>query len=83
MFQGPTGSIAQICEVPLQYGKRYNNGHFTLFSSKFLSNIYSIHLDMTKIHKTMFFFYFTNNFLIAHTIVFNCTHFLSIVYEYL
>ena len=44
MFQGPKGYIAQICEVHLQYGNSTNkqNGRFTLFSSKFHSNIYSI-----------------------------------------
>ena len=36
MFQGPKGYIAKMCEVHLQYGR------FTLFSSKFHSNIYSI-----------------------------------------
>ena len=35
-LQGPKGYMAQICEVHLQ------NGRFTLFYSKFLSNIYSI-----------------------------------------
>jgi len=39
MFQGPKGYIAQICEVQQQ------NGLFTLFSSKFHSNIYSILFD--------------------------------------
>ena len=42
MFQGPKGYIAQICEVHLQYENSTTNGRFTLFSSKFPSNIYSI-----------------------------------------
>jgi len=39
MFQGPKGYIAQICEVHLQYETVQQNGRFTLFSSKFHSNI--------------------------------------------
>ena len=41
MFQA---YIAQICELHLQYGNKtvQQNGRFTLFSSKFHSNIYSI-----------------------------------------
>ena len=42
MFQSPKGYIAQICEVHLQYGNSTKNGRFSLFSSKFHSNIYSI-----------------------------------------
>ena len=42
MFQGPKGYLAQICEIHLQYGNSTTNGCFTLFSSKFPSNIYSI-----------------------------------------
>ena len=34
MFQGPKGYRAKICETVQQ------NGRFTLFSSKFSSNIY-------------------------------------------
>ena len=45
MFQGPKGYIVQICEVHLQYGNSTKNGCFTLFSSKFPSNIYSILFD--------------------------------------
>ena len=45
MFQGPTGYIAQICEVHLQYGNSTTKWPFTLFSSEFLSNIYSILFD--------------------------------------
>ena len=39
------GYKAQICEVHLQYEKVQQNGRFTLFSSKFHSNIYSILFD--------------------------------------
>ena len=42
MFLGPTGYIAQICEVHLSMKTVQQNGRFTLFSSKFHSNIYSI-----------------------------------------
>ena len=42
MFPGPKGYIAKICEVHLQYGNRTTNGRFTLFSSKFHSNVYFI-----------------------------------------
>ena len=45
MYQGPKGYIAKICEVHLQYGNSTTNGRFTLFSSKFHSNIYSILFD--------------------------------------
>jgi len=40
MLQGPKGFMAQKCEVHLQYGNKMAVLHF--FSSKFLSNIYSI-----------------------------------------
>ena len=42
MFQGPKGYIAQICEVTCSMETVQQNGHFTHFSSKFHSNIYSI-----------------------------------------
>ena len=45
MFQGPKGYIAKICEVcevHLQYGNSTTKWPFTLFSSKFHSNLYSI-----------------------------------------
>ena len=42
MLQGPKGYIAQICEVHLSMETVQQNGRFTLFSSKFQSNIYSI-----------------------------------------
>ena len=42
MFQGPKGYIAHICEEHLQMETVQQNGRFTLFSSKFHSNIYSI-----------------------------------------
>ena len=43
MFQGPKGYIAQICEVHLHSMEAVQqNGRFTLFHSKFHSNIYSI-----------------------------------------
>ena len=41
MFQGPKGYIAQICEV-CSMETVQQNGRFTLFSSEFHSNIYSI-----------------------------------------
>ena len=41
MFQGQKGYIAQICEVHLQSMETVQqNGRFTLFSSKFNSNIF-------------------------------------------
>ena len=47
MFQGPKGYIAQICEVHLQSMETVRkNGRFTLFSSKFHSNTYSILFDL-------------------------------------
>ena len=42
MFQGPKVYIAQICEVHRSMEKVQQNGRFTIFSSKFHSNIYSI-----------------------------------------
>ena len=43
MNQGPKGYVAQICEVQLcSMETVQQNGRFTLFSSKFPSNIYSI-----------------------------------------
>ena len=49
MFRGPKGYIAQICEVHLQYGNSTTKWPFTLFSSKFPSNIYSILFDSSTI----------------------------------
>jgi len=49
MFQGPKDYIAQICEVHLQYGNSSKNGRFTVFSSKFLSNLYSILYGFSQI----------------------------------
>ena len=43
MLQGPKGYIAQICEVhSCSMETAQQNGRFTLFSSKFHSNINSI-----------------------------------------
>ena len=42
MFQGPKGNLVQMCEVHLQYGNSTTKWPFYTFSSKFLSNIYSI-----------------------------------------
>ena len=43
MYQGPKSYIAQICEVHLcSMETVQRNGRFTLFSSQFPSNIYSI-----------------------------------------
>ena len=42
MFQGPKGDIAQICKYTCSMETVQQNGPFTLFSSKFHSNIYSI-----------------------------------------
>ena len=42
MFQGPKGYIAQIYEVHCSMETVQQNGRFTLFSSKFPSNIYSV-----------------------------------------
>ena len=42
MFQGPKGYTTQICDVHLPNGNSTTKWPFTLFSSKFPSNIYSI-----------------------------------------
>ena len=42
LIQGTKGYIAQICEVHLHMETVQQNGRFTLISSKFLSNIFSI-----------------------------------------
>ena len=39
MFQGPKVYITQICEVHRSMEKVQQNGRFTIFSSKFHSNI--------------------------------------------
>ena len=50
MFHGPKGYIAQICEVTCSMETVQQNGRFTLFSSKFHSNIYSILFASTLPH---------------------------------
>ena len=50
MFQGPKRYIAQICislVLTCSMETVQQNGRFTLFSSKFHSNIYSILFDQT------------------------------------
>ena len=45
MFQGPKGYIAKICKYTCSMETVQQNGRFTLFSSKFHFNIYSILFD--------------------------------------
>ena len=42
MFQGPKGYVAQCLKYTCSMVTIQQNGRFTLFSSKFPSNIYSV-----------------------------------------